>query len=72
MSIKRYRLFFGLTQKELANLLDMKLSTYRAKEQGKSSFSDTEKKKVRDLFSRDKPGITIDEIFFASEVQKKY
>lgn len=69
MNVKRYRMFFGLTQKEISNLLGMKLSTYRAKEQGVSSFSDLEKEKIRDLFSKEKPEITIDEIFFAKKVQ---
>lgn len=72
MNVKRYRLFFGLTQKEISNLLGMKLSTYRAKEQGISSFSDLEKEKIRDLFSKEKPEITIDEIFFPKKVHQKY
>ena len=63
--LKRYRLFSGFTQKDIASKLGMKLSTYQAKEQGRSSFTDAEKIEIKALISYQVPDVTIDDIFFA-------
>lgn len=68
-NVKRYRQFAGLTQKDLSQLADIKLPTYRAKEQGRVSFNDEEKMTVRNIISNEinRP-ISIDEIFFRNKV----
>ncbi|WP_225425107.1 helix-turn-helix transcriptional regulator [Apilactobacillus micheneri] len=63
-SIKRYRQFAGYTQKSLSSELNIPLSTYRQKEQGRTSFSDNEKEKIKAIFSRKIGRVTIDDIFF--------
>ncbi|WP_125606374.1 helix-turn-helix transcriptional regulator [Lapidilactobacillus bayanensis] len=71
LSIKRYRQFAGLTQKELSSLANMNLSSYQAKEQGRVSFSDDEKVTIKEIISNRINGpVSIDEIFFGSNVQK--
>lgn len=63
--LKRYRLFSGFTQEEIANILGMKLGTYQAKEQGRSSFTDIEKSDIKKIIKEKVPNVTIDDIFFS-------
>lgn len=64
VNVKRYRQFFGYNQNEFSELLSIKLGTYRAKEQGKSTFSDSEKIKIKEIFNKHDSSLSIDEIFF--------
>ncbi|EEU79969.1 transcriptional regulator [Enterococcus faecalis] len=63
-NVKRYRQFLGYNQKEFAKLLNIRLSTYQAKEQGRSCFKDKEKSKVKEVIAKKISDVTIDEIFF--------
>ncbi len=63
-SLKRYRNFFGFTQVKLAEEIGMPVGSYRAKEQGRVSFSDEEKLKIKEVFLKLDPKVTIDTIFF--------
>lgn len=67
-NLKRYRQFAGYSQEELASKLNMKLGTYRTKEQGKTSFKDQEKLEVKSIINEKVKGVTIDDIFFDSKV----
>lgn len=70
-SLKRYRLFIGLTQKQLATAINMKLGSYQAKEQGRVSFSDNEKVEIKSIFLNYIPDVTIDNLFFSSPSTEK-
>lgn len=63
--IRQLRRYYGLTQTNMANILGVSLQTYWKKEKGETAFNDTEKQKIKDLFSKDFPNITIDDLFFA-------
>lgn len=60
----------GLTQSDVAKFLGISLQAYYRKENGKTPFSDVEKVKLKDIFSEEFPGITIDSLFFNSKVSK--
>lgn len=62
--IKGYRCMLGLTQKDLAILFDLSIQSISNKERGRTSFTDEEKIKFRELVKEIKPDITIDEIFY--------
>jgi putative transcriptional regulator len=59
-----YRNMMMMTQTDMAKYLGISLQSYWKKEKGKSSFSDNEKRLIKQLLSPHFPGITIDEIFF--------
>ena len=50
MKIKEYRLLKGYTQAEIANILNIKQSSYSNKELGKRAFTVEEIKLLKDLF----------------------
>ena len=50
MKIKEYRLLKGYTQAEIANVLNIKQSSYSNKELGKRAFTVEEIKLLKDLF----------------------
>ncbi|ODJ66045.1 hypothetical protein BFR45_00195 [Brochothrix thermosphacta] len=58
-------MFIGKSQVEMSESIGVKLSSYRAKEQGRVSFSDAEKKEFKKIVSKYTPDVTIDDIFFA-------
>ena len=50
MKIKEYRILKGYTQSEIANILNIKQSSYSNKELGKRSFTIEEIKLLKELF----------------------
>lgn len=54
----------GLTQVDLAEILEVSPQTISNKERGYSSFTDGEKVKFRELVKKINPKITIDELFY--------
>ena len=63
--LKAARVELGLTQVEIAKLLEMPTSTYRKKEQGYSEFTVSEALKVSKILNK-----KIEEIFFNYNVSK--
>ena len=61
--IKMYRLAKNINQEDLANLLNITLTTYNKKETGKAEFTLSQAKKIADFFNT-----TIDDLFFNPEV----
>lgn len=59
-----YRAFLGMTQKEVAEYLSISTQSYSNKENGKRTFNDNEKVKLKILFNQVDPNLTIDKIFF--------
>lgn len=62
--VKGYRNMLKLTQKEIAEKLDISTVAYINKENGKSEFKDSEKIKFKELLLPYFPNITLEEIFF--------
>ena len=50
MKIKEYRILKGYTQSEIANILNIKQSSYSNKELGKRDFTIEEIKLLKELF----------------------
>ena len=50
MKIKEYRILKGYTQTEIANILNIKQSTYSNKELGRRDFTIEEIKLLKELF----------------------
>ena len=50
MKIKEYRILKGYTQAEIANILNIKQSSYSNKELGRRDFTIEEIKLLKDLF----------------------
>ena len=50
MKIKEYRILKGYTQSEIANILNIKQSSYSNKELGKRAFTVEEIKLLKELF----------------------
>ena len=50
MKIKEYRILKGYTQSEIANILNIKQSSYSNKELGKRAFTIEEIKLLKELF----------------------
>ena len=50
MKIKEYRILKGYTQAEIANILNIKQSSYSNKELGKRAFTIEEIKLLKELF----------------------
>lgn len=70
MDVTRYRKFLGLTQKEMADELNISKQSYWNKENGKTAFSDEEKLYIKNMLIDYFPDITIDDIFFNDIVLK--
>lgn len=62
--IAGYRVHLGMTQKDLANYLNISTQSYSNKENGRRAFNDTEKIKMKVLFQQINRELTIDNIFF--------
>jgi len=71
MIIAGYRKMTGLTQKEMANRLNITEGTYRNKEKGKVCFKDREMKVFYELVKKNNPSVTIQEIFFTNKSTQK-
>lgn len=63
--LKSLRALKGLDQKNIAKILNISVTSYSLKENGKKPFTLQEAKLLADLFNK-----TIDEIFFAAWVSK--
>lgn len=62
--VKGYRIMLGLTQQEVANKLNISISSYINKESGRTAFKDNEKMSFKDLLLPYFPNISLEEIFF--------
>lgn len=62
--VKGYRIMLGLTQQEVANELNISISSYINKESGRTAFKDNEKMLFKDLLLPYFPNISLEEIFF--------
>lgn len=62
--VKVLRLTSGMTQQDIADILGITRQAYSAKENGKYSFNDSEKKILKELFLKVDDGLTIDKLFF--------
>ncbi|MGY3763112.1 helix-turn-helix transcriptional regulator [Granulicatella adiacens] len=62
--IKGFRVMIGLTQKDVASKLGISCESYINKENGRTSFKDTEKMKFKNLLLSSFPDITLEDIFF--------
>lgn len=59
-----YRNMLGMTQKQVSEYLEISSQNYSNKENGRTSFSDREKIKLKKLFNEIDDTLTIDNIFF--------
>ncbi len=62
--LKAYRMLNSIKQEQMAKVIGVAPNTYNFKENGKTSLSLDEAKKIADYF-----GITIDELFFNNDVR---
>lgn len=69
--IKGYRNHLGMTQGELADLLNISITSYRNKENGITNFTDLEKVRFTSLVNDIFPNETIESIFFSEYKTKK-
>lgn len=68
--VAAYRKLIGLNQIDIANELEINLSTYSQKESGKRDFTESEMIKIVAIFKKYIPDITANDLFFANEVSK--
>ena len=66
--IKGYRVMLNLSQQDVAKELGISRQSYWSKENGRTSFNDKEKTKIRDLFRKTGIPVTIDSLFFDGKV----
>ncbi|MGX7358995.1 helix-turn-helix transcriptional regulator [Dolosigranulum pigrum] len=59
-----YRKMAELRQADMAEYLGISRQSYWCKENNRVSFSDKEKQKIKELFQKFIPELTIDDIFF--------
>lgn len=59
-----YRVMLSKTQKEMASYLEISPQSYNNKENGRRSFNDIEKKKIKELFSSRIKLMSYEELFF--------
>lgn len=59
-----YRVMLSKTQKDMAGYLDISPQSYNNKENGRRSFNDSEKKKIKELFSSQIKLMSYEELFF--------
>lgn len=62
--IARYRKGLGYTQADMAKIFNISTQAYYRKEKGYTTFNDSEKILLRDMFKELKPDITVEELFF--------
>lgn len=68
-NVAKLRRFKGLSQTDIANVLDISLQWYWKKEKGLTEFTDSEKVKLLELFREDFPDLTIDKIFYPQSIK---
>lgn len=61
--IRGYRNMFGVTQSEMAKFLNINVTSYRNKENGKLQFKENEMKLIKEKFLSVGIELTLDEIF---------
>ncbi|PNY20533.1 Helix-turn-helix domain protein [Streptococcus parauberis] len=62
--VKAFREAIGLTQKDLAKILDISVDSYSRKERGVSDFRKNEMLKITDIFKNNGIDESLQEIFF--------
>lgn len=62
--IRGYRTMLGLTQKEMAERLNISAQSYFNKENGNVAFKDREKMQIKEMLLPLFPNITLEDIFF--------
>lgn len=62
--IAGYRVMLGLTQRDIADKLNISSQSYSNKETGKTSFNDKEKIILKEFFNEIDNSLTIDDLFF--------
>lgn len=62
--VKAFREAIGLTQKDLAKILDISVDSYSRKERGVSEFRKNEMMKITDLFKTNGISESLQDIFF--------
>ena len=62
--VKGYRNYLGLNQTQMAEKLGITLTSYRNKENGKTTWKDSERVKIKEMLMPYFPGLQIDDIFF--------
>lgn len=62
--LRGYRVMLGLTQRQMADKLNISLQSYNNKETKKTPFNDKERLAIKSMVSVIKPDITIDELFY--------
>lgn len=70
--VKGYRNMMGLTQKMLANKLNISPQALSAKENGRRNFNDTEKMYLLNFFKEIDSDLTMEKLFFAEKTDKSY
>lgn len=65
-----YRKMLNINQTNFARLLEISLTTYSKKERGKVEFTQNEMIKITSFLKENIPDVTMDDIFFASQVTK--
>lgn len=70
MEITKYRKFYGLTQQEMAQRLNISSQAYWNKENGRTPFNDKEKIFLKEMIEADFPNVTYEELFFNKKVTK--
>lgn len=64
MKISNYRSFLGLTQQDMAKILNISQQAYWNKENERTPFNDKEKKIIKEMLEVHFPTITYEELFF--------
>lgn len=69
-TLKAYRKLLNLTQKDMAEIVDICLTSYNMKEQGKQDFTQSEMLAITNHIKKTIPDVTMDDIFFKDRVIK--
>ena len=72
LKVKGYRNMLNLSQKEVGDMLGLSKQSFSLKERGKVKFTIDEMKTLKNLFSSINPHITIEDIFFWTNVTQSY
>lgn len=70
--IAGYRVCLGMTQRDIAEYMNISPQSYSNKENGLRQFNDKEKIKLKELFQKIDANLTIDQIFFDDKVNNSY
>lgn len=69
--LKGYRVMLGKTQRDMAKELNISVQSYNNKETGKTAFNDKQRLAIKSMVAKIKPDITIDELFYQEQDDKK-